>query len=124
MQPKICMYIFVIQMKTKKERMETASKIKSILFKDFIESYKPNMTPNSNDFVMLIAGDDLGEEVLSKAFFAGNEMSYASCLYNMIKENENIRMTILGISELFISRNPQYIEQQIKMAEEFNKANI
>lgn len=29
MQPKICMYIFVIQMKTKKERMETASKIKS-----------------------------------------------------------------------------------------------
>lgn len=51
-------------------------------------------------------------------------MSYASCLYNMIKENENIRMTILGISELFISRNPQYIEQQIKMAEEFNKANI
>ena len=58
MQPKICMYIFVIQMKTKKERMETASKIKSILFKDFIESYKPNMTPNSNDFVLLIAGDD------------------------------------------------------------------
>ena len=111
-------------MKTKKERMETASKIKSILFKDFIESYKPNMTPNSNDFVMLIAGDDLGEEVLSKHFFAGNEMSYASYLYNMIKENENIRMTILGISELFISRNPQYIEQQIKMAEEFNKANI
>ena len=111
-------------MKTKKERMETASKIKSILFKDFIESYKPNMTPNSNDFVMLIAGDDLGEEVLSKTFFAGNGMSYASYLYNMIKENENIRMTILGISELFISRNPQYIEQQIKMAEEFNKANI
>lgn len=124
MQPKICMYIFVIQMKTKKERMETASKMKSILFKDFIESYKPNMTPNSNDFVLLIAGDDLGEEVLSKTFFAGNEMSYASCLYNMIKENENIRMIILGISELFISRNPQYIEQQIKMAEEFNKANI
>lgn len=27
MQPKICMYIFVIQMKTKKERMETASKM-------------------------------------------------------------------------------------------------
>ena len=26
------------------------------------------MTPNSNDFVMLIAGDDLGEEVLSKHF--------------------------------------------------------
>lgn len=75
-------------MNTKKERMETASKIKSILFKDFIESYKPNMTPNSNDFVMLIAGDDLGEEVLSKTFFAGNEMSYASYLYNMIKENE------------------------------------
>lgn len=124
MQPKICMYIFVIQMKTKKERMETASKIKSILFKDFIESYKPNMTPNSNDFVMLIAGDDLGEEVLSKTFFAGDEMSCASYLYKMIKENENIRMIILGISELFISRNPQYIEQQIKMAEEFNKANI
>ena len=124
MQPRICMYIFVIQMKSKKERMETASKIKSILFKDFMESYKPNMTPNSNDFVMLIAGDDLGDGVLSKTFFAGNEISYASYLYNMIKDNENIRMTILGISELFINRNPQYIEQQMKMAGEFNKLNI
>lgn len=44
MQPKICMYIFVIQMKTKKDRMQTAAKIKSILVKDFLDAYKPNMT--------------------------------------------------------------------------------
>lgn len=60
MQPKICMYIFVIQMKTKKDRMQTAAKIKSILVKDFLDAYKPNMTYQSHDFVMLITGDDLG----------------------------------------------------------------
>lgn len=118
------MYIFVIQMKTKKDRMQTAAKIKSILVKDFLDAYKPNMTYQSHDFVMLITGDDLGEGLLSNTHFIGDESSYVEYLYNIIENNDNIRSIILGVSELFINRHPEYIEQQIKMAEEFGKANI
>lgn len=124
MQQKICMYIFVIQMKTKKGRMQTAAKIKSILVKDFLDAYKPNMTDQSHDFVMLITGDDLGEGLISNTHFIGDESSYVEYLYNIIENNDNIRSIILGVSELFINRHPEYIEQQIKMAEEFGKANI
>ena len=118
------MYIFVIQMKTKKDRMQTAAKIKSILVKDFLDAYKPNMTDQSHDFVMLITGDDLGKGVLSNTHFIGDESSYVEYLYSIIENNDNIRSIILGVSELFINRHPEYIEQQIKMAEKFGKANL
>ena len=111
-------------MKTKHDRMQTAAKIKSILVKDFLDAYKPNMTDQSHDFIMLITGDDLGKGLLSNTHFIGDESSYVDYLYNIIENNDNIRSIILGVSELFINRHPEYIEQQIKMAEEFNKANI
>lgn len=124
MQPKICMYIFVIQMKTKKQRRETAAKIKAILVKDFLEAYQPNLDDDSHDFLMVVTGDDLGENTLSNTYFIGNELSYINHLYDLIERNEEARKIILGVSELLIERHPEYISQQIEMAEKLKQINL